>query len=396
MTILLASPHRMPFLAGTVGLCGLALWWLVQLYALHGGGPVPPQTQLPPALLHGPAMIYAGFAPFVFGFLLTVFPRWMGQGDLPPKQFSPVGIALLAGVLTTLAGLWSGFDWLALAGFCLLAAGWAVAIVVLASVLRRNALAARPRCWHAWSALGALCFGIAGIAAATGFLDSGDPALLALANRIGIGGLLLPIFLTVAHRMVPFFAGNVIADYARWRPDWLLAALWGLLLTRLAGELLPFAALAAAANAGLAAVTGLMCWKWWPRSRPPGLLLVLVWGFAWAPLGFAFAAIDGALGLYGRGADHALMIGFAGSLLGAMVTRVTQGHSGRPLEMPAVAWIAFGAFQAAAASRIVAGIKVESGIWLIVAIFLFTLGLLPWALRNGAIYLSPRRDGKDG
>ncbi len=90
------------------------------------------------------------------------------------------------------------------------------------------------------------------------------------------------------------------------------------------------------------------------------------------------------------------MIGFAGSLMIGMVTRVTQGHSGRPLIMPITAWIAFAAIQLAAASRIIAAIYADHGYWLLAAITVFALGLLPWAVRNAAIYLKPRRDGKAG
>ena len=47
----------------------------------------------------------------------------------------------------------------------------------------------------------------------------------------------------------------------------------------------------------------------------------------------------------GRAPAHALFIGFFGSLLVAMVTRVTQGHSGRPLVLGRVAAFAFVAIQ---------------------------------------------------
>jgi len=396
MATLFAAPHRMPFLAGTLGISGLALWWLTQIAALHAGGPVPPQTILPASLLHGPAMIYAGFAPLIFGFLLTVFPRWMGQSDLGPSVFGPVGIALLGGVTALQAGLWTGLDRLVLGGFAAIALGWLIALAALGAVLQRDAGSGRPRCWHAWSALAALALGLAGIIAATTFVATGDAQFLPYANRLGIGGLLLPVFLTVSHRMVPFFAANVVEGYTRWRPDWLLAALWLLLITRFGGEILAIEPLTTIANVGLAGTTGVMCWRWWPRSTAPGLLLVLIWGFAWAPAGFALAAIDGVFGLGGRGPDHALLIGFAGSLMIAMVTRVTQGHSGRPLTMPITAWIAFTAMQLATASRIIAAIYAEHGYWLLAAITVFTLGLLPWAVRNGAIYLKPRRDGKAG
>jgi uncharacterized protein involved in response to NO len=82
--------------------------------------------------------------------------------------------------------------------------------------------------------------------------------------------------------------------------------------------------------------TGLLI-AWWPPRRMPALLRVLYLGFAWLPGALAlyawqswWYALSGEFVL-GRAPAHALFIGFFGSLLVAMVTRVTQGHSGRPL-----------------------------------------------------------------
>ena len=79
----------------------------------------------------------------------------------------------------------------------------------------------------------------------------------------------------------------------------------------------------------------------------PALLRVLFVGFAWLPIAFALYAAK-APGtrprgefVLGRAPAHALFIGFFGSLLVAMVTRVTQGHSGRPLVLGRVAGFAF-------------------------------------------------------
>nr|WP_137677617.1 NnrS family protein [Parerythrobacter lutipelagi] len=395
-SILLAAPHRLPFLGGAIGIGGLASWWLIQVLGLYGDGPLPPQTELPASLLHGPAMIYLGLAPFIFGFLLTVFPRWMSLPDLSAKQVGPAACALFAGVVTAQLGLWTGSDRLVLAGFGLAGAGWVLASIMLAIVLYRNRAQSGPRCTHGWSAMAGILFGLAGILCAVAFIALRDPAWLPIANRIGISGFLLPVFLTVAHRMVPFFAGNVVKDYISWRPDWLLALLWALLLARLVGEVLNLGHMQTGANAGLAVTTAVMCWRWWPKASAPGLLNVLIWGFAWAPVGFAFAAVDAAFGLFGRGPDHALMIGFCCSLLVAMVTRVTQGHSGRPLVMPMVSWVAFYGIQIAAISRAAAALQSESGSWLMLGAAAFAVSLLPWVIRNGAIYLSPRIDGKQG
>lgn len=396
MRIFLAAPHRLAFLTGCLNLAGLSAWWLWQLAAIHAGAPALPQGDLPPALLHGPAMLFLIFPPFVFGFLLTVFPRWMGYPDLGPARFGPVALLQAAGALAAQVGLWRGGEGLLLAGFALVAAGWALALAVLLAVVLANRRDARPVCWHAVSALGALGLGLLAVLLAAAFVATGDADHWRRANQIGIYGFLVPIFLTVAHRMVPFFAGNVVKGYERWRPDWLLAALWLLSIGYLAGVLSDQAGVALVAAAGLALATGLMAWKWWPRSPAPGLLTVLLAGFAWAPPGFAALVLEHAGAPLGRAPVHALTIGFAGSLLVAMVTRVTLGHSGRPLAMSGLAWLAFAGMQLAAAGRIVAALDAENGLWLVAAAAALLLGLAPWAMRNATILASPRIDGRPG
>ena len=79
-----------------------------------------------------------------------------------------------------------------------------------------------------------------------------------------------------------------------------------------------------------------------------------------------------------------------------MVTRVTHGHSGRPLEMSAAAWIAFFSIQIAAILRVSAAIADEHGFLLISAAGAFLVGPLPWSLRHAKIYGTPRLDGKPG
>lgn len=394
--VLFAAPHRLAFLAGSLGLAAMALWWPVRLAALHFGWPEPPAGTLPAALLHAPSLLLQAYPAFIFGFLLTVFPRWMGQPDLNARQFGPVSAGIAVGMAVSVLGLWTGADALTRIGFLIYAAAWALGLMVLTAVIRANWRAAKPTCWHAVSALAALTIGLGALSLVCAFLIAGDPRLLRWGNVLGLNGFILPVFLTVAHRMVPFFAGNVVKGYQSWRPDWLLAAVWALLTLRVAGELLLLPAMSALASAGLAACTGLMAWKWWPRGPAPGLMQVLIWGFAWAPLGFALAAIASFGQPLGLAPTHALAMGFAASLLVAMVTRVTHGHSGRPLAMVPLAWLAFVAVQLAAASRIIAALQAEPGWLLVIAALIFAIGLLPWLIRNALIYLRPRLDGRDG
>jgi uncharacterized protein involved in response to NO len=93
---------------------------------------------------------------------------------------------------------------------------------------------------------------------------------------------------------------------------------------------------------------------------------------------------------------HALTIGFFGSMLVAMVTRVTHGHSGRPLQMGPIPWLTFALLQLVAVVRIGAELVPDGPRWLVVAAFGWLLAFLPWVLRSLWIYASPRLDGRPG
>ena len=141
---------------------------------------------------------------------------------------------------------------------------------------------------------------------------------------------------------------------------------------------------------------------WWPRARMPPLLRVLYLGFAWLPVAFSlyawqsyWLAVSGDFAL-GRAPAHALFIGFFGSLLVAMVTRVTQGHAGRPLQLGRVAGVAFALMQGVAIVRIVAEFSVDPLRWQALAAIGWLVAFAPWVIRSGWIYLTPRMDGKPG
>ena len=91
-----------------------------------------------------------------------------------------------------------------------------------------------------------------------------------------------------------------------------------------------------------------------------------------------------------------MFIGFFGSLLVAMVTRVTQGHSGRPLQLGRVAGFAFIAIQCVAVLRIVAELVPDAPAWQAFTAIGWLLAFLPWVLRSWYIYLTPRADHKPG
>ena len=355
------APHRLLFAIGAGNVLLAMAWWALWLVDLRWQLFGLQQPAVYGGWIHAIVMQYQVLAPFMFGFLLTVFPRWTGQDELTRWHYVPVGVGLFGGQLLTLAGALGPAHLLHL-GALFTIAGWATGLFYLLRWLWRDA----GKTWHALSCGGAMLLGFAGFLCYAVYLHTGDAKLMFAAIKIGTFGLLLPVYVTVAHRMFPFFAGNVVAGHTPWRPLWWLAAFWALALAHLALELahaygwlwLPDVALVALASAWL--------WRNWPRGPAPLLLKVLFLGYAWLPVAMGLYAIQslvflgGGGFLLGRGPAHALFVGFFGSLLVAMVTRVTQGHSGRPLVFGGVATFAFVVIQLVAVMRVLARLRAKT------------------------------------
>ena len=396
-TQLAAAPHRLMFFIGALNVLAAMAWWTLHLidarWQLFGFG----ASTIPAGWAHAFVMQYQVLPPFIFGFLLTVFPRWMGLAELTRWHYLPVGLGLLSGQVLFLAGL-GGMPVLVHVGVINTLAGWIAALVILLRLLWQDG----AKTWHAVSCAAALALGLIGLVLFAIYLHGGDARLLFASIKFGSFGLLLPMYVTVAHRMFPFFAGNAVAGYRPWRPLWVLAAFWGLAILHLGAELAHAYAWLWVADLPLLALCGTWLWRTWPRSRAPALLHVLFVGYAWLPVALGlyamqslWFALDGNFVL-GRAPAHALFIGFFGSLLVAMVTRVTQGHSGRPLEFGRVAMFAFVLIQGVTATRIAAEVLPDGPLWQAIAAVGWLVAFLPWVLRSAWIYLTPRADGRSG
>ena len=283
-------------------------------------------------------------------------------------------------------------------GVLMSVAGWIAGLATLAPLLWRE----QGITWHARSCFAALLLGLVGLGAWAAFVLGASPLWAFASIKVGTFGLLLPVYVSVAHRMFPFFASRVAPGYQPWRPLWLLALFWPLAIAHLLLELAHAYAWLWLVDVPLLLLAATMLWRWWPRGPVPGLLRVLFLGLSWLPVTFALYATQSVAyaltGVYwlGRGPAHALFIGFFGSVLVAMVTRVTQGHSGRPLAMYGVAWFAFVAIQLVAVMRVVAELAADPMAWQVAAALGWLIAFTPWVTHIGRIYLSPRVDGGPG
>ncbi len=397
--LLAAAPHRLLFFAGASAILVSMSWWaLVLASARFGWNFLVQLPAIPPGWAHAALMQYGTLSMFVFGFLLTVFPRWMGQPALPQRRYIPVGAGIFGGYILAHIGLLSTRH-VFIAGIALMLTGWLAALVSLGGLLWRNGGKDR----HALSCFIALSLGASGLAAFFAWLMGASWLYAFVAIRLGTFGLLLPIYFSVCHRMVPFFSANVIKNYCVVKPNWSLPVLWVLLLMRLAIEWAHRYDWLWIVDVPLMLFFAWHWLAWQPwKARSVRLLWALHVALAWLPIAFALFSLQslwqyfGGAFILGRVPVHALTVGFFGSMLVAMVTRVTQGHSGRPLEMGALAWVCFLALQVVAVLRILSELLPDQPFWLTISAFAWVVAFLPWVLRSAWIYCTPRVDGNSG
>lgn len=408
---LLAAPHRLAFAAGALMLGASALWWALVLLARARGVPLP--WQLAPAQAHALLMVFGFMPQFFAGFLFTAGPRWLA---LPP----PDARTLLAPVLAQLVG-WAVFlpgvhaptaalgTLLCAAGLAAVALGWSLFVLRFWRLLRASRVDDRL---HLRCVAGALAFGALLLwAAAAAVALQHTPWLrpLALAGVWGFAGV---VFVSAAHRMVPFFGAAALPALEAWRPSGLLAVFVGAMLVEAAAHAAqalwwpwPAAAhaLLAALEAALALLLLVLAWRWARQARlRQRLLAMLFLGFLWLGVALALAAASNALAAAGGGSLglaplHAFTMGFLGSTLLAMVTRVTSGHGGRALAADDVAWALFLALQGAVLLRLGAELlPALAGVLTPAAAVSWAAVTGAWALRYGRWYGRPRIDGRPG
>jgi len=390
------APHRHLFAVGGGNLLlSMAAWATWLLWARFAPASLP-ASPMYAGHVHAVILPFLVFGPFLFGFLFTVFPRWMKVPDYGRWHYLPVGGSLLLAQVLLLGGLFGS----ALAhhmGLLLGLAGWTAGLVLLLDRLRHD----DSGNWHARSAALAIGFGWLGMLLLLAHRLGAPFAALDASTKLGVFGLLLPIYLSVAHRMFPFFAQCVVPGYVMWRPLWLLAALWPLLLGHALLQGIGALKWLWLVDLPLTALGLLMLYRWWPRAAAPPILRALFIGLAWLPIGFALFSLQSLLlwvdvSVLGRAPLHALTVGLFGAVLVAMVSRVTKGHSGRPLAFSTIDRAAFAGIQAVAVLRVLIELSPDALLWNGIAALAWVLVLLPWVGHNFTIWSRARIDGKPG
>lgn len=392
-----AAPHRALFLAGTAQALLAVIWW-VGAMEMRLAGVV--STGIPESAAHGWLMVYGLFPFFIFGFLLTALPNWVEHGKISRRAYLGCAGLMALGTGLIYPGLY--LPSLTGIGLGLHAAGWALGLHALYRVLIGSRQTDRRQPWLAWAAVAAGLVGdstfLAGVA-----LD--QPRWLEAALALGTWGFLTPLFLAVCHRMVPYFTSRIVANYVIVRP---YAPLWAMVAASLVHgslEVLNLSQWTWLVDLPLAVLAVWFISRWGiARTLHEPLLAMLHIGFVWGALAFLLYGIDSVLALLGANRHlglaplHALGIGFFASLLLAMATRVTLGHSGRPLKADTLTWALFWLVQLTALVRMTPDLLPDIIPWRAMSLagLLWLTSFGVWAWKYAPIYWRPRADGKTG
>ena len=407
---LLLAPHRLGFFLAMLVLVASGLWWaLVQLDRFSAVLNLP--YTVAPWLVHATVMVF-GFIPLFFsGFLFTAGPNWLGV-EPPAVRALLVALPLHAvGWLLWLAGAHL-HPLLALAGLAAACGGlcW-VSVLFWRLVLRSRA----EDQLHARIIAGACAVGCISLLGVLVAMALGQYAVARACVLTGLWGFVVVVYVVVAHRMIPFFTSSAMPMVALWRPFWVL---W-LMLAAAALEVLavwlelygPVGTPAASAwmllRGTLELVIGmLLLWlaSVWGlvQSLKNRLLAMLHIGFLWLGLAYLLGGAAQWLGwLQGApvldlGVLHALSMGCLASLMLAMVTRVSCGHSGRALVADPVTWCLFWLLQLATVLRIAAAVPGTPAGLLLAAALLWAAAMAVWGTRLAGWYGRLRSDGRPG
>ncbi|WP_303786417.1 NnrS family protein [Azovibrio restrictus] len=390
--VFFAAPHRV-FFAGGLGQALLALlFWGIELTGRQAGWMLP--WPVPATWLHAGMMLYGIFPWFILGFLMTALPKWMAHPPLKRSEYLPSFLLMAVGTVACWLGL--GWPGLLMPATLAVALGLLLAVAVLLRVtFRGQGGRVHALLVLATLALGALGLGLHGLA-----LGRMEAALQGVAVILGIWCFLLPLFYIVLHRMLPFFTAAVLPGFEAWRPHGVLY----LMLLCLAGhgvlQLLGLPTWPVDLGAAGLAWYCLVRWGFLQALRVP-MLAMLHGGWLWACLGLSLYALQSLLAAAGVAWGglaplHVLGLGCFASILLGMGTRVTRGHSGRPIVGDRWGWRCFLILQPAVLLRLLGEFQPLGGNVNLLAVLVAGAAFLVWGLVHGPMYFRPRPDGMEG
>ena len=378
-------PHFL--LAGLAGLVLVPVW--ASSFVLN----TPLGSSWPPLLWHAHEMLFGFIASAIAGFLLTAVPSWTGEKGFAGRPLLILtGIWLAGRLLIATSGLWPA----------LLVAGVDLAFLpVLAMLVARPLLRSRNRNTPLLAVL--TLFWLTDLSFQVCLIGKNLPLALQ-ALHVGID-IVLVLVTVIGGRVVPTFTSSAlrplgVANAVQNRTLITAFAVAAMALITLIDVFAPDTRLAGwvAAFAAVIQVLRLLQWATWRTLRQP-IVWVLHLSYAWLPIGLALKAV--AL-LAGAGFAafwlHALTIGALTTMIVAVMTRASLGHTGRPLIVDPLITLAYLLLTGAAAIRVfgLSGFGLSYPAVIVLAALCWTVAFALFVTIYAPILWRPRIDGKPG
>jgi uncharacterized protein involved in response to NO len=346
-----------------------------------------------PLKWHSHEMLYGFVSAAIAGFLLTAITNWTGCAPLRGGQLALLALTWLAGRIGfwCLAGLPPALVAVLDLSFWVFMVGYVVRVLVLSRNQRNLPIAGVL-----------LLMGTGNAFMHWGFI-SGNPQLLNIGQNWGLD-LIMLLMAIIGGRIIPAFSrnwliqrgheGRVVRQY-NWLERASLLIILLLVIAHTAGLSSTVISLVAL-SAALLHSARLYLWGGWHCGREP-LLWSLHLGYLWLVVSLWLRAAAPWLELPASLWQHTLAVGGMGTLILAVMTRVSVGHTGRPMQLVRGGLWIYLAITGATVLRLLvaaglmpfsAGLMITAGLW----IGAFGLFVVLYA----CILTAPRADGRPG
>ena len=335
---------------------------------------------------HQHEMLFGFTSAVIAGFILTAIPNWTGRLPVAGRALAVLASLWLAGRLAMLA---SGIIGLPVAALIDAAFLFVLAGLIAQEIIKSSNWRNLPP---------ALLITLLALANTAFHLEQME--LIAgggLGMRLGIGTIAMLVGL-IGGRIVPSFTRNwLVKQQADNLPrpfgktDKL--ALLALTIALLGWIILPESRLTTGllTLAGIAHIIRLARWRFWLCLAEP-LVLILHIGYGWLAMGVLLLGITQLVPAIGDvAALHALTTGAFGTMMLAVMTRATLGHSGRTLTADGWTLAIYAAVNIGAVARVLSPV-LPGQMWLQAAGLLWAGAFLLFALIYGPMLLGIRAE----
>ncbi|OCP25058.1 MULTISPECIES: NnrS family protein [unclassified Ensifer] len=277
-----------------------------------------------PAHWHAHEMLFGFSSAVLAGFLLTAVPNWTGRLPVSGRPLAYLFALWVAGRLALLAT-----DVIGLTPAVIIEAAFMPALLTICA---REVIVGRK--WKDLKVVGGLVL----LSAANAWFHISVVRQLDVdaAARLAIGAYVMLIMI-VGGRILPSFTRNWLnkfgrtdfpVPYNRFDTASILVGVAALTCWTFAPQQIVTAAIAAAAS--LLQAARLVRWRGW-TTWPDKIVFILHAAYAFVPLGFAAVAVGAVGALDGYPVMHVMTVGVMASMMLAVMTRASRGHTGRPL-----------------------------------------------------------------